>query len=280
MNWLKDQFWGLPRFIQLSFVRVKFRNKFNYETTVKLHQGLVQLTEKHETNTKQIYFYFPKRISRYFIGIEERIKTISMEYCLDQLPKLPQGHIVDVGSNIGEFSLAVNMKYPGRKYIRFEPSETENSASKINLQGIDEVLVNQPLWSHIAELDFYNKNENGDSSLFQPDNKAKRIKLVTTTLDDSLLLLNVESIALLKLEAEGAEPEILLGAKKTLSKTWFVTADLGPERGLDQARTFDEVSDLLALNDFELIGRNPGGRECFLYRNSNFSSEVEREKES
>ncbi len=280
MNWLKDQFWGLPRFVQLSFVRVKFQNKFKHQTKVKLHQGLVQLTEKHETNTKQIHFYFPKRISRYFIGIEERIKTIFMEYCLDQLPDLPQGHIVDIGSNIGEFSLAVNMKYPGRKYIRFEPSETENSASKINLRGIDEILVNQPLWSHSVELNFYNKNESGDSSLFQPDKKAKSIKLVSTTLDDSLSLLNVESVALLKLEAEGAEPEILLGAKKTLSKTWFITADLGPERGLDQARTFDKVSELLGLNNFELIGRNPGGRECFLYRNNKFSAEVEREKKS
>jgi hypothetical protein len=129
-------------------------------------------------------------------------------------------------------------------------------------------------------LDFYNKNENGDSSLFQPDKKSKSIKLFTTTLDDALPSLKVESVALLKLEAEGAEPEILLGAKNTLSKTWFVTADLGPERGLEQARTFDKVNELLVSNNFELIGRNPGGRECFLYRNNKFSIEVEREKKS
>ena len=280
MNWFKDRFWNLPHVIQLYFVRIKFRNNFNYQTTMRLYRGLVQLTETNQARINEIYFYFPKRISRYFIGIEERIKTISTEYCLDQLPDLPQGYIVDIGSNIGEFSLAVDMMYPGRKYIRFEPSDNENLASRFNLQGINEVLISQPLWSHIAELDFYNKNADGDSSLFQPDKKAKSTKVFTTTLDDSLLSLNVSSVALLKLEAEGAEPEILLGATKTLSKTRFITADLGPERGLEQARTFDKVNELLVQNNFELMGRNPGGRECFLYRNNDFPAEIERKKKS
>jgi hypothetical protein len=74
-------------------------------------------------------------------------------------------------------------------------------------------------------------------------------------------------IALLKLEAEGAEPEILKGGLDTLQRTFFVVADLGPERGLKGERTFEASSEILKNHGFRLHGRNPGNRECFLFVN-------------
>jgi hypothetical protein len=77
-------------------------------------------------------------------------------------------------------------------------------------------------------------------------------------------------IALLKLEAEGAEPEILQGAQKTLENTVAIAADLGPERGIDELRTFDDSFEYLTSVGFKLKGRNSGGRECFLFINDKY----------
>jgi len=55
-----------------------------------------------------------------------------------------------------------------------------------------------------------------------------------------------KTIKLLKLEAEGAEPEILQGAKQTLPHVMYVAADLGPERGIKNDNTVIPVMGILA----------------------------------
>ena len=47
----------------------------------------------------------------------------------------------------------------------------------------------------------------------------------------------MEKIKLLKLQAEGAEPEVSKGSLNSLKNIKFITADLGPERGLNQEST-------------------------------------------
>ena len=44
---------------------------------------------------------------------------------------------------------------------------------------------------------------------------------------------NFKKIKLLKVEAEGAEPEVLLGTAKILKRIEFISVDCGPERGLE-----------------------------------------------
>jgi hypothetical protein len=63
-------------------------------------------------------------------------------------------------------------------------------------------------------------------------------------------------IRLVKLEAEGAEPEILDGMDETLKRVEFVAADMGPERGLEKANTVIDVSDRLFEKNFRLIAFN------------------------
>jgi hypothetical protein len=60
-------------------------------------------------------------------------------------------------------------------------------------------------------------------------------------------------IKLVKLKVEGAEPEILKGSLDTLVRTMCVSADIGPERGLEKASTLIEVNLLLTEANFEMI---------------------------
>ena len=72
-------------------------------------------------------------------------------------------------------------------------------------------------------------------------------------------------IKYLKLEAEGAEPEVLDGLGDKLKLAEDVTADLGYKRGLNSESTLAPVTNYLLQNGFELIDLR-GVRLCALYR--------------
>ena len=77
----------------------------------------------------------------------------------------------------------------------------------------------------------------------------------------------------LKLEAEGAEPEILEGLGDKLSLVEYICTDLGYERGVHCESTFLAVTNFLLSKGFELIDVQHG-RICVLYRNKHFLSKI------
>ncbi len=263
--------WHLNKRLLIILIRIRFRNRSRYPFRLEVKGSLLKY---HELNTPAksidtIYYHYPLRTTRYFMGVQERLNQIGKEYCLDQISNFDEGVIVDIGSNIGEFTMRAHQMFPFANFVRFEPSKTENMASVANLIGINQTLIEKPLWNSVTKMKFYNENETGDSSLFRPNKESSFIEIETSTLDVEISKLNIKKIQLLKLEAEGAEPEILEGGQETLKITQHVTADLGPERGINQERTFDQVNDLLLRAGFSLTGRNPGNRECYLYSRSN-----------
>ena len=54
-------------------------------------------------------------------------------------------------------------------------------------------------------------------------------------------------------QAEGAEPEILIGCEHYLDKIDFIAVDCGPERGLLQKETATDVINFLLQRGFELV---------------------------
>ena len=105
------------------------------------------------------------------------------------------------------------------------------------------------MWHENGELAFYVSSENADSSLIKPPNFDEVIKVSTRRLDS---IINTP-VKLLKIEAEGAEPEVIKGCEKLLSQTQYITADLGYERGIDQQSTLDPVTKYLSNHGFELL---------------------------
>tara|TARA_A100001035_G_C27782780_1_gene502672 strand:+ start:513 stop:704 length:192 start_codon:yes stop_codon:yes gene_type:complete len=60
---------------------------------------------------------------------------------------------------------------------------------------------------------------------------------------------------------------VIIGAKKILENIEYIAADLGPERGFNKKCTFKEVTNLLLLNNFEIIDfKYP--RICILFKNN------------
>ena len=270
-NKARDIFWNAPPALIPLLIQLRFQRRFRNRIRLSNSDEVLKLTEFNSSSDMRevIYFYHPLRTTRYFDGISSRLEKLLEEYCVNQIPDLHSGVFIDVGSNVGEFSLGIFMRYPTSKFIRFEPSYEENLASKKNMSAANDILIPKALWSEQTELTFYRRNQHGDSSLFTPDDEHNAIRIQTTTLDDEIEKIHPGEIQLLKLEAEGAEPEILLGGEKTLKRCRYVCADLGPERGILQESTFDEAMSILNSYGFSLIGKNRGARECYLFKNGN-----------
>ena len=114
-------------------------------------------------------------------------------------------------------------------------------------------------------MSFYIKSDTADSSLFEIEDYDNMETIKVERLDN---FINQKNIKLLKIDAEGAEPEILIGANELLSKIKYISVDTGPERGLLQESTANETKEILFNNNFEQINQNME-RHSILFKNKN-----------
>jgi FkbM family methyltransferase len=152
----------------------------------------------------------------------------------------------------------------GYNTVSFEPETREFEALQKNLTS--KSTYNFGLWFECSEQILYRANETGDSSLINSHLHSEFIELQVITLD-SLNLYNTHTIGLIKIEAEGAEPEIIQGGAETIKKAHYVTCDAGFERGVNNESTIVEVTSLLNDLGFNLIGFNPN-RYTLLFKNT------------
>lgn len=274
MKLIRNLAWKFNKPTIVLLMSIFWKRRFAFPTRMHTEGGLIHITQIAGDEKATICVWQPKRVSRYFIGINARLDRILSEYCLEEIAFIGgQGIIIDIGLNVGEFPMAIERKFPGKfEYIGFEPSEKESLAAKENLRGLNHKLIRQPLWFETTTLEFYELNEYGDSSLIRPSLDAVAVMMISTTLDESLSHLIGKRIELLKLEAEGAEPEVLKGGGQILPYVAWVAADLGPERGIAKEETFDVCHKILSNLGFKLWATNTTGRKAYLYKNMKLQS--------
>lgn len=179
---------------------------------------------------------------QYKNGLLARRRSLAAEYCLQEGLLNPDDVVIDCGANIGEFSIIC--AEAGASVFAFEPDKTEFLALGRNAEERDITPFQVALWNKNGSMKFFDSNNTGDSSLFDPGRSFGSYLVETKRLDDMVEVPKTD-IRLIKLEAEGAEPEILEGMRETLGRTQFVTVDMGPERGLTQENTVTECSEFL-----------------------------------
>ena len=205
-------------------------------------------------NDNRIYIKRKTYINLYKNGINNRLKKLENEYLLDHVDIKKKDIVIDVGACVGEVSMILSQKY-NCKVFSFEPEESEFSCMLNNINRDNFEAHNIPLWNEEKEILFYAANELHDSSCFETEDFTHTIKKKTSTLNrifSNLLNQNL-FIKLLKLEAEGAEPEILEGGNKILSKIKYIVVDVGAERGLKYDTTLVQTINFLRDKNFELI---------------------------
>ena len=169
--------------------------------------------------------------------------------------------IVDCGANVGDLLMYFDIKGLKVEYIGFEPSPSEFMCLERNVSP--RRAMNLGLWYEEKELKFYVSSGGADSSFIEPPRYDSIANIPTKRLDT---IVTDRRIKLLKLEAEGAEPEVIQGCDKILADIEFIAADLGEERGKEQESTMAPVINYVLSRNFEIISIN-AIRGSVLFRN-------------
>jgi FkbM family methyltransferase len=137
--------------------------------------------------------------------------------------------IIDVGAAYGSFALLFNNVFPDAKYILVEPLEEYipflESVTK-SLQGAEYILA-----AATAESGEVVINVHPDlvgSSLYLEDEESNNgvPRTVRAVALDSLLDDRIEAPFLIKVDVQGAELDVLLGAERTLRNTEYVILEV------------------------------------------------------
>jgi len=129
--------------------------------------------------------------------------------------------VMDIGANIGIFSLAVKERYPNTQIIAFEPEKDNfqqlkrnlNKYTKINLNNVavGESVAKKML--RTSESNLVNSIE--DTSDFDSNPNYQSAQMVSVINIDKYIKINAD---VMKLDIEGYESFALKGAKKTIKK--------------------------------------------------------------
>lgn len=213
-------------------------------------------------NYRNIKIFYPnKRVLRLVNNPNLMFEKIFDSYCLNSIEFKDGDKVIDCGSNVGELCLSFYFKNIDIEYIGFEPDEdTFNCLSK-NTKDFSRNLYNLGLSNISGESTFYLDNEGGNSSL-SDFGAVSKTKINVDPLDK----FELKNIKLLKIDAEGFEPEVLDGSMKTLKEVEYISIDFGFERGEQQESTIVDVNKLLYSKGFELVDFSKY-RLIGLYRN-------------
>lgn len=176
-------------------------------------------------NGERVYVSHPRRLGYYTAGVEKRLTNLAREYCVHDLAFNQNDQVVDVGAHSGEFGLW--FRQFGSQYLGIEPDPVAFGALERNLPNA--ALESLAIGAQAGRASFTLATSTGDSSL--EEQSGPRISVAVEKLDEVVArIFPTGKLALLKIEAEGFEPEVLAGATETLKRTKLVTVDAGEER--------------------------------------------------
>jgi len=175
----------------------------------RLHDRFYMLLNPTEHIQQQIFWY----------GYYEK----ELGYLLKKIVK-PEDVFLDLGANIGYFSLLVANNSPSVKVISFEPVAGlfQNMNDNISLNNIKNISTVNAAVGEISEENelFVSAPDNlGMSSFHQPENySGKKEKVKVVAIDDWVKTSGLSKIDVIKLDIEGSELAALKGMKEVLQK--------------------------------------------------------------
>ena len=155
-------------------------------------------------------------------GFEKPWSSELVKLCYDILPKDKQTTLVDIGANTGTFSL-LPVCMPNLKIESFEPNPEVLEILKANI-ALNKITGQVSVWDTALaetqkdmEMKIPKNGESGFTCVGNPlrFNDYRTVQIRTMTLDDFTTFNNVD---LIKIDTEGCEKFVLMGAKKIIEK--------------------------------------------------------------
>ncbi|HYI61143.1 MAG TPA: FkbM family methyltransferase [Acidimicrobiales bacterium] len=148
------------------------------------------------------------------------------------LADLQPRHVLDVGANRGQFALEVCRSAPAAAVLSFEPLPAASATfraifaeiASVELRTVALGSATGPAVLHVAEADDSSSLlaiSELQSTTFPGTHEAETLDITTSTLDAEVEGYPLTEPALLKLDVQGAELEVIRGARATLDQvTW------------------------------------------------------------
>lgn len=216
--------------------------------------GKISFSKKYKTFIKQhkdnqIHYPNKTRILGSMVNHNYELDNLLYSYGLENFKIEKNDLIIDCGANVGNLYLSINRFVETFNYIAFEPDPKVFKCLELNLNKFNNtVLYCVGLSNENKNKKFYINDKTGDSSL-EEFNSEISIEIITKKLD----AFKYEKVKLLKIDAEGHELEILLGAINTLPNIEYITVDMGPEKGIKNENTVSSVINFLIRQNFDLV---------------------------
>jgi len=192
-----------------------------------LAKNLIESFKRRNMHGNVFSFQKKGRIIKFYLPvkkdwIQQQIIVKNDFYELDLLKKvekyIPKGtNILDIGSNIGNHIIYFSKILGARKVYGFEPQKNVFEILKKNIE-LNKLERKTQIFNFglgkeesSAKLDEIEKNNCGGNSI----KKAKEGDLKIKVLDKLFIK---DKINFIKIDTEGFEKDVLLGAKKTIQK--------------------------------------------------------------
>jgi FkbM family methyltransferase len=162
--------------------------------------------------------------------------------------------VVDVGANIGVFSLSIAKFFPDAEIHAIEPHPRVSRYLKknINLNQSRIYTHTCALGSKTSEVKISNKHADDMNEIIL-DTSKPGTTISMQTLDS---MFEGMDIWILKIDVEGMEKEVLVGATSVLKRTNNIIIEVDEENYARYGTSNKEVLFLLERSGFELIGIN------------------------
>ena len=142
------------------------------------------------------------------------------DYCKKDLTIKKNDIVIDIGANIGVFSIYSSLKAPKGKVYAYEPFKVhyKRLLDNIKLNNLENVFAfNLAVCEKKGKRDFFiHENCSGMHSLIFKEDSKEKVTVDCTTLEEIFKKEKIKKCDFLKIDCEGAEYEILYNTPKNI----------------------------------------------------------------
>lgn len=197
-------------------------------------------------------------------GSKNYINKLQNIYIMPGFAEVEQGDVlVDIGAYLGSFSIMYHTT--AKKVIAVDPGASYDKCLWMNVKDYRNILIAPvALWNSNTIIKLNLSLTPNDNSVLDADKYKinKQVEVEALTIEELAKRFDLKIINFLKVEAEGAEPEILEGINSVIIEK--IVVNCGPER-YGKSPTKEVISILLG-KDYEVrVVKNPHWRGEVVY---------------